>query len=113
MRDFRRINPTNKQLGYAIDNSAVTMMGYMPEELHLYIDAIKDFLEDGVPVVMEYTGKQLNEVAGTNLPNGLNMFSIGLGFMKDISKFAVTIRFEYGFRWLDDIVSNHKQEVTQ
>lgn len=81
----------------------------MPEELHLYMDFIKEFLKED-PVVAVYTSDFLNSVMGTNLQEGINMFSIDLSYMKDVPKFSVTKRFEIGFRWLDDIVDNNLEE---
>ena len=40
----------------------------------------------------------------------LNVFIIDLEDMKNIERFAISLRFERGYRWLDDIVNNSRQE---
>ena len=93
--------------------SACTMLGYMPEELHLYVDELKEngFLKDEF-TVYETSGEEFNNVFGLDdpFPNDLNIFIISLEDMKDIPRFAVSLRFERGYRWLDDIVNNSRKE---
>ena len=95
------------------DGSACTMLGYMPEELHLYINELKEngYLNDEF-TVYETSGEELNSVFDlTNpFPNDLNVFIISLDDMKNISKFAVGLRFRRGYRWLDDVVDNARRE---
>ena len=90
--------------------SACTMLGYMPEELHLYIEQLQDngFLEDDYTI---YTikGSVLNSaflLVDDPFPEDLNIFIIPLDCMKNIEQFATTLRFTMGYRWLDDIINN-------
>lgn len=101
----------NINLQKLYNGSACTMLGYMPEELHLYIDELKNegFLKDDYEVV-QVTGKDLNDEFELvdRFPDDLHVFIIDLEGMKDIGRFAVTLRFERGYRWLDDIVNNSR-----
>lgn len=100
-----------EQLQKLYDGSACTMLGYQPDELHLYIEQLQenDFLKDGFRIY-ETTGQELNDAfeLSDKLPDGLNVFIIDLNDMKDISKFAVGLRLQMGYRWLDDVVNNRK-----
>jgi hypothetical protein len=105
--------PTATDLEALENGSACTMLGYMPSELHLYIEAIEQYIKGDSVTVFQYTAKELNEARSTNLPADLNIFSIKLDDMQNINVFAVKERFQYGFRWLDDVVDNNRvaQEI--
>ena len=89
------------------------MIGFIPSELNLYIEELysKDFINSEITV---YTtkGKEMNlsfDLVGDKMfKNDLNIFIIDLDCMKNISKFRVSLRFERGYRWLDDIINNSK-----
>lgn len=104
---------TIQKLNQLYQGSACTMLGYMPDELHLYTDELKEngFLKEDF-TVYEFKGKDLNETfeLTDKFNDDLNVFIIDLEDMKDIGRFAVTLRFERGYRWLDDIVNNSRQE---
>lgn len=105
----------DKKLYQLCDGSACTMLGYMPEELHLYINQLKEnnFLKDEFTV---YTcqGKDLNKtfnLSGTDeFQDNLDIFIIDLDDMYNLDKFAITLRFQMGYRWLDDIIQNARHE---
>lgn len=101
---------TTEELWKLCGNSACTMLGYMPEELHLYIEQLHEngFIGDKIKVYT-YDGLLLNKFLNNphKFDNNLNIFSIDLDDMKDIEKFAVTLRFKMGYRWLDDIHDNN------
>lgn len=110
--DYEEIKLTDsKELQKLYKGSACTQLGFMPEELHLYINQLADngFIGEN-PKVYTYSGKTLNEFIGVPaaFPEDLNVFSISLDDMKDTGKFAVTLRFQMGYRWLDDIVDNKR-----
>ena len=90
------------------NGSALTMTGYLTEELHLYIEAISEYVKPAELTVYTYTSKDLNQARGTTLPSDLNMFSVSLEDLDNIPKLAVKERMQYGFRWLDDIVDNNR-----
>ena len=88
--------------------SALTMTGYLPEELHLYVEVISPYVNVDELTVFTYTSEQLNSARGTTLPTGLNMFSVSLADLKDINVLAIKERMQYGFRWLDDVCDNNR-----
>ena len=100
--------PTDLDFEILENGSALTMTGYMPKELHLYVEAISHYVKKDELEVYVYTAKELNAARGTNLPEDLNMFSISLDDLKDVNTLAVKERFQYGFRWLDDVVDNNR-----
>jgi len=118
----KELKSTNIQDRLRLDNlyqrSACTMLGYMPEELHLYTDELKEngFLKDKFTV---YTtkGEDINsyfDLEGDNrFPDNLNIFIIDLDDMENISKFAVTLRFERGYRWLTDVIGNSRPDMEE
>lgn len=95
--------------------SGCTMLGYMPEELPLYINQLKEngFLKEDFTV---YTcdGSDLNtefKLEGQNkFPDDLHIFIIDPADMKDLGKFAISLRFQMGYRWLDDIINNSRPD---
>ena len=108
------INQHNeKVLDDLYEHSACTMLGYIPSELDLYLEELhsEGFLED-IGRVWQTTGEVINEHFGLTrpLPNDLNVFIIDLEYMKHIGEFAVGLRFERGYRWLDDVVDNARRE---
>ena len=109
---FKTIKPTPTQLHQLESGSACTMLGYIPEELHLYIEEMEkqDFLKDEEIKVYTCQGSDLNAVfelpESEFYPNDLNVFIIDLDQLNNIGKFAVTLRMQLGFRWLDDIIDN-------
>jgi hypothetical protein len=111
--NINRKTPTATQLEELENGSACTMVGYMPEELHLYIDVLEKYIKSSTDItVFEYKSEDLNAARGTNLQKGLNMFSISLDDMYHINEFAIKERFQYGFRWLDDVADNNRAEVS-
>lgn len=109
---FTTTKPNTIQLQQLKANSACTMLGYIPEELHLYIEEMKKqgFLKDEEIQVYTCQGSDLNDVfelpESELFPNDLNVFIIDLDQIDNIGKFAITLRFQLGFRWLDDIIEN-------
>jgi hypothetical protein len=104
--------PTAQELQELENGSACTMVGYLPKELHLYIEVLAQYIKGDSVTVFEYKSDDFNAARNTTLPAGLNMFSISLDEMKDINQFAVKERFQYGFRWLDDVADNNRSEVS-
>lgn len=106
------LNPTTNQLQELRNGSACTMLGYIPEELHLYIEEMEKqgFLKDEEIKVYTCQGSDLNNVfelpESEFFPADLNVFIVGLDQIENIGKFALTLRFQLGFRWLDDIIDN-------
>lgn len=105
---INRKKATSEELEKLANGSALTMLGYLPEELHLYVQVLDPFIKGDSVTVYETSAEALNETFDftRKLPSGLNVFAIDLEELKDVAKLAVTVRFDYGFRWLDDIVSN-------
>lgn len=111
---FNTKQVNNEILQKLYDGSACTQLGYMPEELHLYIKEMQEegFLKDEEITVYTYSGKDLNncfELEGNNrLSDTLNIFSIDLDQIENLGKFATSLRFVRGYRWLDDIIDNSR-----
>jgi hypothetical protein len=105
---FDRKTASPEELKKLAKGSALTMLGYLPEETHLYVETLRQFIKGDSVTVYETSAEALNETFDftRKLPSGLNVFAIDLEELKDVAKLAVTVRFDYGFRWLDDIVSN-------
>lgn len=102
----------SKTLKELYEGSACTMLGYLPEELHLYIEELQKEGYVNEPTVYETTGSEINIVfeLADPLPEDLNVFLISLDEFENISKFAVTLRFERGYRWFDDVINNRRRE---
>lgn len=103
---MKTITATKEKINELTKGSALTMPGYIPEELNLYIEEIKKYFVKEDVNVFTFSGKDLNEAQSTNLPDDLNLFSIDLSDLKNIGTLAVNERMKFGFRWLDDIVDN-------
>ena len=105
---INRKEATPKDLENLAKHSALTMLGYLPEELHLYVEVLDPFIKGDSVTVYETSSEALNSTFGftRQLQKGINVFAIDLDELKDVGKLAVTVRFQYGFSWLDDIVSN-------
>lgn len=111
---INREKPNAVVLHNLCNDSALTMIGYMKEELELYIDELKPFIKGDKISVYEYTGRDLELAFNVNFGNDLvNIFSIMLDDLQDIGKLAVTLRFERGYRWLDDIVDNLRPDIEE
>lgn len=102
---------TKEQLQNLFEHSACTMLGYVPEELDLYTNQLKEngYLKDNF-TVYETKGLDINiqfELTDP-LPNDLNVFIIDLDDMENVGEFAIGLRFDMGYRWLDDVVENRR-----
>lgn len=93
--------------------SACTMLGYIKDELYLYINQLiaGGYLKPDFKVY-ETTGAIINETFGLDdpLPDELNVFIIDLDDMNKLNEFAIGLRFQMGYRWLDDIVNNKRRD---
>ena len=107
---MKTVTPSSDELKELIKGSACTMLGYILDELSLYVDELidNDFVEKDV-TIFQTTSNFVNKVAHTHLQEDLNIFSIKLEDMKNIPKFSVGLRFQRGYRWLDDIVDNGRR----
>jgi hypothetical protein len=106
MTTINRVTPSEEKLKELMNGSAATMLGYMKDELQLFIDDISDFIKEDTITVFETSGSFISEVFNVDLDRELNVFIIDLDSMKHINKFAVTKRMQLGFRWLDDVIDN-------
>lgn len=89
------------------DTSAMTVQGYIPSELDLYINHFKDVcgLHDDATLYL-FDGKTYNDFYGMEgdcrYPDDLHMFSIKLDDMDNCMGARALVR------WFDDIVDNDK-----
>lgn len=110
---MNKVNADKEQLKELYEKSACTMLGYQLNELPLYIEELKEegYLNDTF-TVYQTNGKAVNEtfeLKGDNkFSNNLNIFIISLEDMKEVNRFAVSLRLERGYRWLDDIIDNSR-----
>ena len=105
---------TTQPLSDLWSGSACTMLGYLPKELELYIKQLREhgFLKDEKVKVYTYKGSLLNKFCHNPeaFPEDLNIFSIDLNQMENVASFALSLRLQMGYRWLDDIYDNNKEE---
>lgn len=103
--------PTEAQLQKLYKKSACTMVGYIPTELPLYIEELKahGFLNEKFTVYETIT-EELSRTFDVEVSSGVNVFIIDLDDMQNIPAFSVGLRFNRGYRWLDDIIDNWKRE---
>lgn len=102
-----RKEATPSELTMLRDGSALTMVGYKLEELELYINELKPFIDNESIIVYQTTGKDLmHHFEVVSLPADVNIFMISLDELKDIGKLSVGLRFQRGYRWLDDVINN-------
>lgn len=113
------IHVTKKeQLDMLYNGSACTLEGLPEASIKDILEAmsnrgfIKDDNLNNLNVdVYSIKGYLMNYVYGLTgynaYPDDITIVCIPLDFMKNISEFAVTMRFEYGYRWFDDIVDNN------
>lgn len=104
-----------EQLDMLYNDSACTLEGLAESSVGDMLEAMCDrgFIKDGSLNVDVYSikGCLMNEVyhlTGDNAyQDDITIICVPLKFMKNIDEFAVTMRFEYGYRWFDDIVDNN------
>lgn len=109
-----------EQLDMLYNDSACTLEGLAETSVGDMLEAMRDrgFIKDDNLNVDVYSikGCVMNDMYGLTGDNAyqddLHIVCVPLDFMKNIDNFAVTMRFEYGFRWFDDIVDNnaHREE---
>ena len=103
-----------EQLGMLYEDNACTLVGLTESSVGDMLEAMHDrgFIKDDNLNVDVYIikGRLMNDVYSLTGDNAyqddLTIVCVPLKFMKNISEFAVTMRFEYGFRWFNDIVDN-------
>lgn len=106
-----------EQLDMLYNDSACTLEGLAETSVEGMLKAMHDrgFIKDDNLNVDVYSikGCVMNDMYGLTGDNAyqddLHIVCVPLDFMKNIDNFAVTMRFEYGFRWFDDIVDNNAQ----
>lgn len=104
-----------EQLDMLYNGSACTLEGLAESSIRDMLEAMLDrgFIKDGNLNVDVYSikGCVMNDMYGLTGDNAyqddLHIVCVPLDFMKNIDKFAVTMRIEYGYRWFDDIVDNN------
>lgn len=104
-----------EQLDMLYNDNACTLVGLEESSVGDMLEAMCDrgFIKDGSLNVDVYIikGCIMNDVYGLTGDNAyqddLTIVCVPLKFMKNIDKFAVTMRFEYGYRWFNDIVDNN------
>lgn len=104
-----------EQLDMLYDDSACTLVGLEESSIRDMLEAMhsREYIEDDNLNVDVYIikGCLMNDVYGLTGDNAyqddLTIVCLPLKFMKNIHRFAVTMRFEYGFRWFDDVVDNN------
>lgn len=116
------IHVTKKeQLDMLYNGNACTLEGLAESSIKDMLEAMRDrgFIKDDNLNVDVYSikGHVMNDMYGLTGDNtyqdDLTIVCVPLDFMKNISEFAVTMRFEYGYRWFNDIVDNNarREEV--
>ena len=110
--NYTRKTPSPGDIDRLDNGSACTMLGYQKEELELYLAELKEqgYLKDGA-TVYETISDTLNVICWARIQPGLNVFMISLDDMENINRFATSLRFERGYRWLDDIIDNNSSRV--
>lgn len=104
-----------EQLDMLYNDSACTLEGLAETSIRDMLEVMHDrgFIKDDNLNVDVYSikGCVMNDMYGLTGDNAyqddLTIICVPLKFMKNISEFAVTMRFEYGYRWFDDIVDNN------
>lgn len=104
-----------EQLDMLYNDSACTLEGLSESSVGDMLEAMRDrgFIKDDSLNVDVYSikGCTMNDMYGLTGKNAyqddVHIICVPLKFMKNIPEFAVTMRYEYGYRWFDDIVDNN------
>lgn len=115
MMEIVRVN-SREELDYLYDCSALTVIGLHEDSIPAFVDILRENTTVYRERVFIILGKFMNEQYGLTGRNAykddLHIVSISL---EDFDEEPMVLkRFEYGWRWFDDVVdSNARREQSQ